>query len=429
MQRNQRSLPAPYQSGSFEESSPALYRPPPVQDNLPPTPEDVVIAVMGVTGSGKTTFIQQFCNQNLNIGHGLESCTHKVDVVPCIMPNGQRIFLIDTPGFDDTYRSDTDILGEIADWLAQSYQFKIRLTGIIYLHRITDVRVGGQGMKNLRMFRKVCGEKNLGSVVLATTMWSSCPLSDANLRESQLTGNSDLWKFLITKGARIFRHDRGEESGQEILDHLLTRGRKVILDIQHEVVDEGKKLVDTNAGREVQAEIEKIKEAHKKEMQEIREDMEEAIRSKDTERQEELRRYKAEVNKQMQAAQNEARQLELSREQLRKQMKEEHSREMAELRSEVKRRQQELERTSRLDAAKYDMLQKELAAMRDKEGRYRMKEAHRYKYKYRCPGCRDMILFNTRQKTLNCTTARCELTSDVAGCEMDYSSDSNSDSD
>ncbi|CZT06417.1 uncharacterized protein RAG0_12133 [Rhynchosporium agropyri] len=117
-----------------------------------------------------------------------------------------------------------------------------------YVH----VRVGGQGMKNLRMFRKVCGEKKLGSVYLSTRSW--------------------------------------EESGEEILDYLLTQSWMVTLDIQHEMVDEGKKLVETNAGRELQAEIEKIKEAHKKEMLEIREDMEEAIKTQDTERQVELRR-------------------------------------------------------------------------------------------------------------------------------------------
>jgi hypothetical protein len=63
-------------------------------------------------------------------------------VVPCIMPNGKKIFLVNTPGFDNTYRSDTDILREIADWLAQAHQFRVRFTGIIYLHRIIDVRIG-----------------------------------------------------------------------------------------------------------------------------------------------------------------------------------------------------------------------------------------------------------------------------------------------
>lgn len=37
-------------------------------------PDDIVIAVMGVTGSGKSTFIQYFTEEPLHIGHSLESC-------------------------------------------------------------------------------------------------------------------------------------------------------------------------------------------------------------------------------------------------------------------------------------------------------------------------------------------------------------------
>lgn len=91
------------------------------------------------------------------------------------------------------------------------------LTGIIYLHRITDVRIGGSGMKNLRMFRKLCGERGLGSVVLATTMWSLCPAADALSREDQLVRQNDLWKHLVGHGACVFRQDDGAVSGQRII--------------------------------------------------------------------------------------------------------------------------------------------------------------------------------------------------------------------
>lgn len=39
-------------------------------------PEDVIIAVMGITGCGKTTFVNQFtdADHKLVVGHGLESC-------------------------------------------------------------------------------------------------------------------------------------------------------------------------------------------------------------------------------------------------------------------------------------------------------------------------------------------------------------------
>lgn len=34
---------------------------------------DIVIAVMGVTGSGKSTFISQLVDQEVPVGHGLRS--------------------------------------------------------------------------------------------------------------------------------------------------------------------------------------------------------------------------------------------------------------------------------------------------------------------------------------------------------------------
>jgi signal recognition particle receptor subunit beta len=37
-------------------------------------PDDIIIAVMGITGSGKTTFISHFADKDVEIGHGLESC-------------------------------------------------------------------------------------------------------------------------------------------------------------------------------------------------------------------------------------------------------------------------------------------------------------------------------------------------------------------
>ena len=61
--------------------------------------------------------------------------------------------------------------------------------------------------------------------------------------------------------------------------------------------------------------------------------------------------------------------------------------------------------------------------MKDRDNRYRLKEAHRYKYKYICSGCRQEYLFNTRQTTLKWNAARCEKTTHFAGAEMDYNND------
>jgi hypothetical protein len=52
--------------------------------------------------------------------------------------DGKVYSIVDTPGFNDTYRSDNEVLKELADWLLKSYQDGVKINGIIYLHRISD---------------------------------------------------------------------------------------------------------------------------------------------------------------------------------------------------------------------------------------------------------------------------------------------------
>jgi hypothetical protein len=93
------------------------------------------------------------------------------------------VYLINTPGCGDTNCSDTDVLKEIAFFLSQTYKHTIRLAGIIYLHRITDDRVGSSALRNLNMFKQLCGEDVYEHVVLVTIMWGN--LTWPNLSKSR----------------------------------------------------------------------------------------------------------------------------------------------------------------------------------------------------------------------------------------------------
>lgn len=55
--------------------------------------------------------------------------------------DGETVRLIDTPGFDDTYRSDTDILELLANWLQTNYFEHVKLTGLILLQPINANRI------------------------------------------------------------------------------------------------------------------------------------------------------------------------------------------------------------------------------------------------------------------------------------------------
>ena len=95
-------------------------------------------SIMGATGSGKSSvgsvclaimtrnspdrlqFINKASGSHLVVGKGLESRTAEVVLADVFNLDGRRVLLIDSPGFDDTTQSDTEILKLIAAFLTTS---------------------------------------------------------------------------------------------------------------------------------------------------------------------------------------------------------------------------------------------------------------------------------------------------------------------
>ncbi|EED19617.1 conserved hypothetical protein [Talaromyces stipitatus ATCC 10500] len=289
------------------------------------TANDIVIAVMGVTGAGKSTFISYFC-PTARAGEGLESFTRSVEAHEADIDD-QRVILIDTPGFDDTHRTETAVLREVAAWLNRSYEANIKLAGIIYLHRINDNRLGGAALRNLRMFKQLCGEDRLSCVVLGTTMWGLVPVNTAIKREIELKQNEEFWAGMIRKGSKVFRQDNGLVSALAIIRFILSKRSRdapggVTLQIQEEMA-RGATLDETAAGREVNAEIDRLRSQHKQELRDLRAEFEEAQKLNDAHYREELLRVKADVEKKMKEERDDRERMRVTWEQLKKQRDEE----------------------------------------------------------------------------------------------------------
>ncbi|KAF1830685.1 hypothetical protein BDW02DRAFT_591715 [Decorospora gaudefroyi] len=244
-------------------------------------PEDIIIAVMGITGCGKTTFVNYFSETPLAVGHGLDSCTNSVQVVPCTLNDGVKIYLVDTPGFDDSTRTDSEILQEVVLWLNKAHVSNLKLAGIIFLHRICDVRIGGSGIRNIKMFQKLCGDTSLASVVLATTMWDITSRDAALTREKELKKEPHLWKRMIGHGSQVFRHDKDKGSALEIIRYLIARKKPVTLDIQREMVDEKLELLQTGAGNELASVVEQLIEQYESRLKEVERELKEARAARD----------------------------------------------------------------------------------------------------------------------------------------------------
>ena len=206
---------------------------------------------------------------------------------------------MDTPGFDDTDRSDTEVLREIASWLTASYSSSIKLHGIIYLHRITDPRMQGSGMRNLHMFKKLCGDQNLSNVVMATCQWERVLEVDGIERERQLKETKNFWGYMIERGSQVHRHYNTRESALGLIDSLVggtTSRPKIVLDIQAQMVDQGKDLASTGAGQAIDNAISNERERFARQIADSQADMREALASRDRETAEMLAQHQEEMN-------------------------------------------------------------------------------------------------------------------------------------
>lgn len=147
-----------------------------------------IFFVMGSTGSGKSTFITAASGQGHHaISHKLHTATSHIRLTKAIHPvDGLPVFFVDTPGFDDTFKSDVETLRRLADWLVQIYKKDTRLAGIVYLHRISDNRMSGAALKNLRTFASICGRDAMRRAILVTTMWGDIKEEVGLRREVEL---------------------------------------------------------------------------------------------------------------------------------------------------------------------------------------------------------------------------------------------------
>jgi len=225
-----------------------------------------LVLVMGLTGAGKSYFVNKLSGKNLQEGHTLASCTERCQIVETSVGNTDFV-VMDCPGFDDTTRSETEILKEIAEQLSAVRLLGYNLKGIIYLHPITDNRMRGSSFRNLELFTKLVGEDALPNVVLATTMWGLVTdMEKANSRDSEL--REEYWGGMRRKGSTTTRFDGSTASAQGIVSQLLGK-KSVVLKVQEQLVDQKMSLNQTAAGEFLEPEVANDTEQFKKRLRQL----------------------------------------------------------------------------------------------------------------------------------------------------------------
>jgi hypothetical protein len=161
--------------------------------------------------------------------------------------NGRKVALIDTPGFNNTLRSDKDVLESVSQFLGPD----ILLSGLIYLQPVNVNRVQGSEIKILRLFEYICGKDAFSKVIIASTMWSEMKHPkqaqdpSTNERKRSNFGNTccTMVRDIQSIITQIFR--------KKIIEMLLEDPKPMHLQLQTELLMNDAMIGLTSAGKNV----------------------------------------------------------------------------------------------------------------------------------------------------------------------------------
>ncbi|KEP47843.1 50S ribosome-binding GTPase [Rhizoctonia solani 123E] len=250
------------------------------------------ILVMGLTGAGKSTFINTVAGSTLTVSASIESCTQIASHVSFYLGDGIHVELMDSPGFNDSVWSELQVLqstvNELQSWAPEG------IHAIIYLQRISDNRISGSALRAFDIFFKMCGATGevMTRVAIVTNMWDAVSLEVGEAREAELKYNGALsFKKALDLGASFHRNNNPPKSALEIIHALVGRespfSDPLKLAVQCEL-EGGLSLHQTSAGEAISHELSQTQAKHQAEIIVLRQQYEKARQDHDIETQEEI---------------------------------------------------------------------------------------------------------------------------------------------
>jgi len=160
--------------------------------------------------------------------------------------------------------------------------------------------MAGSAVKNLRIMKKLIGEKNLHCVVLGSTMWGNVEKSVGVKREEELIKTSQFWGEMVRRGSAVLRHTGSQSSALKIIDNIIKKRAKVVLDLQEQMVNQNRSVNETEAGKEVESALRKEREKFERRMKETEEELKQALKDHDQKATEDLLKvqdqYRAQIS-------------------------------------------------------------------------------------------------------------------------------------
>ncbi|KAH7334646.1 hypothetical protein B0J17DRAFT_577073 [Rhizoctonia solani] len=194
--------------------------------------------------------VQQFVNVarggNAETEVGMRNATQGILTSEPFYVDENQVTIIDVPGFNDARLTVIEVLKSLSDLLS-TLSSKNKITGFLYMHNITDTRVGGASLRNMNAFKTICGAESLKNAVYVTNMWSDPPTQNQLKREEELRESDDFFGWPLSQGAQMARHTNTKESAHNIIRLLLPK-QPTVTKLWKQLVDERLGLAETDVG-------------------------------------------------------------------------------------------------------------------------------------------------------------------------------------
>ncbi|KAF9738568.1 hypothetical protein PMIN06_001730 [Paraphaeosphaeria minitans] len=173
----------------------------------------ITILLLGPPSTGKTTFISHLLPSNASPAPipTPPLPTTAVASYAADLPNGQRVLLLDTPGFDSNAPSMTRLVVDVVTYISALHaRNKSRMCwgGLLYFATLaegtTPPTTPSGGRQGIRVVERLCGADAFPSVSVVTTGWTTPHADDRQVKLERNLREHEDW----------FGSGRGREDGE-----------------------------------------------------------------------------------------------------------------------------------------------------------------------------------------------------------------------
>jgi hypothetical protein len=160
------------------------------------------------------------------------------------------------------------------------YEKDILLSGLVYCHRISNTQMAATSVRHLRTFEELCGKDALENVILATTMWDEVDEATGKMEEERM--KTKYWNKMLERRSTTGRFTGTYDSALQLLQPLIDAAnlKRSSLLLQYEMVDMGKQLTETSAGRRLFTRVQHIVSQRQDVIQQIQTEMRRPVRDR-----------------------------------------------------------------------------------------------------------------------------------------------------